>query len=315
MISLHSNLTGSVASRINKTTDQISGKIEKLSTGKRVNRAGDDVASLSISAKLDSKIKGLGQAKKNIMGAIGHLDVASGAMNATLDNLQRIRELFVQGSNGTNSVDELDALQREVNEIVKSQVDIADNTTVVVKEREWIPGLVADRSKIVGRGEFGLVGFLTDYQVGSEDGQSITFGTNTGGFMSMDPRRNGAAINAGIASADDYMDRLKIDGSSIDSYDGTSTSTTNPLEVIDTMIGNVTESISRVAATYSSMQARFNAVEAEELSLNKALSHFNDVDVAKTSSKLLKEQIKQQTASAVYSQANTQSQFVLGLIP
>lgn len=92
--------------------------IEKLSTGERLNGAGDDVASMSIAAKLDTDIRGIDQAQKNIMDAMGHMEVAEGGLLQSLENVQRIRELMVQGLNGTNSVEEKNMLQREINAIV-----------------------------------------------------------------------------------------------------------------------------------------------------------------------------------------------------
>jgi len=94
--------------------------IEKLSTGKRVNRAGDDVAALSISAKADSQIKGSSQAKKNIVGAMGILDEANTKLSTAFDLISNIRELYVQGLNGTNSQAEVDMIQRQIIEYQKS---------------------------------------------------------------------------------------------------------------------------------------------------------------------------------------------------
>jgi flagellin len=98
--------------------------IEKLSTGFRINRAADDAAGLSISEKLTSQIRGLEKAEQNIGDCISLVQTAEGALSIVQDNIQRIRELMVQGANGTNSENELAAIQREINARVTTVADI-----------------------------------------------------------------------------------------------------------------------------------------------------------------------------------------------
>ncbi|NQY81326.1 MAG: hypothetical protein HRT47_13540 [Candidatus Caenarcaniphilales bacterium] len=130
IVSLNTNTLTKVANRtLNHSTNKITSSVEKLSTGKRVNGAGDDIASLSIAAKLDTRIRGLDRAQKNIMDAMSDMEIAKGGLTATTDNLQNIRELFIQGINGTNSVAEKDMLQNQINELVLNvQTDIAFDT-------------------------------------------------------------------------------------------------------------------------------------------------------------------------------------------
>src|ERR1700737_3861880 len=80
-----------------------SKSVEKLSSGLRINRAGDDAAGLSISEKLRAQIKGLAQAQRNAQDGISLIQTAEGALNETHSILQRMRELGVQGANGTLS--------------------------------------------------------------------------------------------------------------------------------------------------------------------------------------------------------------------
>src|SRR3979411_2466868 len=101
-----------------------SKSVEKLSSGLRINRAGDDAAGLSISEKLRSQIKGLAQAQRNAQDGISLIQTAEGALNETHSILQRMRELGVQGANGTLSTDdkaaivsELTALGKEIDRI------------------------------------------------------------------------------------------------------------------------------------------------------------------------------------------------------
>ena len=102
--------------------------LEKLSSGLRVNRAGDDAAGLAISEKMRGQIRGLDMATKNAQDGISLIQTAEGALNETHSILQRMRELAVQSANDTNTNDDRDALQAEVKQL-NSEIDrIAKNT-------------------------------------------------------------------------------------------------------------------------------------------------------------------------------------------
>ncbi|MCH2228088.1 MAG: hypothetical protein MK033_09960 [Candidatus Caenarcaniphilales bacterium] len=100
----------------------------RLSTGKRVITAGDDAAGMTIAQRITSDVKAYRKTIQNQMDGISLIQVAEGQIQSMQDDLQRIRELMIQGANGTNGSDERDALQREINERVKNVEDIAANT-------------------------------------------------------------------------------------------------------------------------------------------------------------------------------------------
>jgi len=102
--------------------------MEKLSSGLRINRAGDDAAGLAISEKMRGQIRGLGQASRNAQDGISLLQTAEGALSETHSILQRMRELAVQSSNGTMTTEDRANLQTEVSQL-KTEIDrIADST-------------------------------------------------------------------------------------------------------------------------------------------------------------------------------------------
>lgn len=105
-----------------------SKSMEKLSSGLRINRAGDDAAGLAISEKMRGQIRGLDQASKNSQDAISMIQTAEGALNETHDILQRMRELSVQSSNDTNTDADRTSIQTEINQL-KDEVDRIGNTT------------------------------------------------------------------------------------------------------------------------------------------------------------------------------------------
>ncbi|NQY78707.1 MAG: flagellin [Candidatus Caenarcaniphilales bacterium] len=252
------------------------------------------------------------------------MDVATSAASQTLDHLQRIRELYVQGSNGTNSEDEANALQREINELVTAQIDLAENTTV--ETSAWQPGFgvngVRDRIVGIGIGAGSQIAttFGAMYQVGTENGEQLAFGSRNdanpgllGDFLiDLDPRLFSQGINDNTVVK---MDEILIPKASIGSQDGTTTTDPDTLASIDQMIENTTRMASYVGAKGESLKTRFDALEGEQISLNKMLSHVEDTDIGQESSNLVRNQIQQQTASSMLTQANIQKQFMLSLLP
>ncbi|WP_278523373.1 flagellinolysin [Clostridium cochlearium] len=106
-----------------------SGKAaEKLSSGLRINRAGDDAAGLAISEKMRAQIRGLEQASRNAQDAISLIQTAEGALNETHSIVQRMRELSVQAANDTNTEDDRNNIQKEINQLI-AEVDRIGNTT------------------------------------------------------------------------------------------------------------------------------------------------------------------------------------------
>jgi len=106
----------------------VSKSIEKLSSGYRINRAGDDAAGLAISEKMRGQIRGLNQASRNAQDAISLVQTAEGALNETHAILQRMRELAVQAANDTNTDSDRGELQKEIDQLTK-EIDRIANTT------------------------------------------------------------------------------------------------------------------------------------------------------------------------------------------
>jgi flagellin len=103
--------------------------IEKLSSGSRINRAGDDAAGLSISEKMRSQIRGLSQASRNAQDGVSLIQTAEGALNESHAILQRMRELAVQSASDTNVTADRAALNTEVGQLQEELTRIADKTT------------------------------------------------------------------------------------------------------------------------------------------------------------------------------------------
>jgi len=114
--------------RLTVNNTNLSKSLEKLSSGLRINRAGDDAAGLAISEKMRAQIKGLNQAQRNAQDGISLIQTAEGALNETHSMLQRMRELVVQANNGTNNSDDLKAIQDEINQLKTEITELANRT-------------------------------------------------------------------------------------------------------------------------------------------------------------------------------------------
>ena len=175
--------------------------IEKLSSGLRINRAGDDAAGLAISEKMRSQVRGLDMASKNAQDGISLIQTAEGALNETHSILQRMRELANQSANGTNTDADRSALQDEMNQLT-SEINRIGNTTEF------------NTQKLLNGG------------MASGDGAKVTKATSA--------TRELGAVTGGAISAGT---KIKVDGQTFDLF-GITTTGNDPATA--TALGNAT---------------------------------------------------------------------------
>lgn len=140
--------------QLGAATNSQSKSMEKLSSGLRINKAGDDAAGLAISEKMRGQIRGLDMASKNAQDGISLIQTAEGALNETHAILQRMRELAVQGANDTNVTEDRNAIQDELNQLMSEIDRIADTTEF-------------NTQNLLGGS------FSGTFQIGANDGQNI----------------------------------------------------------------------------------------------------------------------------------------------
>lgn len=128
MIINHNMAAMNTYNKLTANNNSISKSLEKLSSGLRINRAGDDAAGLAISEKMRGQIRGLDQASRNAQDSISLIQTAEGALNETHSILQRMRELAVQASNDTNSTTDRSEIQKEITQLT-NEIDRVANTT------------------------------------------------------------------------------------------------------------------------------------------------------------------------------------------
>jgi flagellin len=129
-------------SRLNNASNMQAKSLEKLSSGLRINKAGDDAAGLAISEKMRGQISGLNQASRNAQDGISLIQTAEGALNETHSMLQRVRELAVQSNNGTNTADDLSKIQLEITSL-STEIDAVSDRTEFNTQKLLAGGLGA----------------------------------------------------------------------------------------------------------------------------------------------------------------------------
>ena len=128
MVVQHNMQAANANRMLNVTTSAQSKSTEKLSSGYKINRAADDAAGLSISEKMRKQIKGLDRASTNAQDGVSAVQTAEGALTEVHSMLQRMNELAVQSANGTNSKDDRDAIQSEVDQLTKEINRVSETT-------------------------------------------------------------------------------------------------------------------------------------------------------------------------------------------
>ena len=167
MIIQHNMAAANTNRQLGITTGNLAKSTEKLSSGYKINRAGDNAAGLTISEKMRGQIRGLDQASTNAQDGISLIQTAEGALNETQAILQRMRELTVQAANDTNVSADRDAIQKELEALTNEVSRIAKETEF--NTMKLLNGSFASKN----------------LQVGANEGQSITFSIATMGATAL----------------------------------------------------------------------------------------------------------------------------------
>lgn len=271
--------------RLSLNTENASKSMEKLSSGQRINRAADDAAGLSISEKMRSQIRGLGQASRNAQDGISLVQTAEGALNEVSDMLVRAKELAVQASSGTYNASDLKAINDEYTAL-KSAID--DTATKTKFNGNTLLNLTSGSTTAGGaKGNYEVT-----IQIGVDKGDEVKI---TNGDIQ-------ATTASGLG--------LSKTGTGMSS----SAAAQNELAKIDTAIGKVNQLRSDYGAVQNRLEHTRNNVDTTTENLQAAESRVRDVDMAKEMMKFTKDNILTQAATSMLAQANQQPQGVLSLL-
>ncbi len=279
---INHNMSSLYADRVlNVSNDNMLKNIEKLSSGEKINRAGDDASGLAVSEKMRSQIRGLNQAGRNIENGVSFIQTTEGYLQETTDILQRIRELSVQSANGIYSSEDRMQIQVEVSQLVSEIDRIASQAQF--NGMNMLTGRFSQASNEV-----------MQFQIGANMDQNarVFIGTMT-------------ATALGLKGVQGQDDQITIS----DPEQANAT-----LGAVDNALLTVTKQRADLGAYQNRFEMAVNGINIAAENTQSAESRIRDTDMASQMVDFTKNQILTQSATAMLSQANSASQSVLALL-
>jgi flagellin len=281
---INHNMSSMFANRtLGLSNDQIQSNIEKLSSGEKINKAGDDASGLAVSEKMRSQIRGLNQANRNIENGVSFIQTTEGYLKETTDILQRVRELAVQSANGIYTDEDRMQIQVEVSQLVSEVDRIASQAQF--NGLNMLTGAFAKDS---------AAGRVMQFHIGANMDQNarVYIGTMTAQALGL----------KGAAGTDEQL----------------SVATPETANMAIGTVDNALLTVSKQRADLGAYQNRFEmasqgvAIAAENLQASESL--IRDTDMASAMVEYTKNQILTQSGTAMLAQANSQPQSVLALL-
>ena len=271
------NLAASVAQRsLGASQDNYAKQAERLATGLRINKAGDDAAGMAVSERLKNQVRGLNQAARNAQDGISMIQTAEGAMGEAHNILARMRELAIQSSNDTLTSTDRTNLQVEFSALY-SEIDRIATATQF------------NGTAILTGGSTSL-----SLQIGANNGNTVTLNvTPSSGFQ---PTR----LDASFTGA----------GASITTQSLASATIT----VLDSAVNAVSTARASLGAMQSRLESAGRSIAVASENAAAANSRIADADIAGSMSELVRAQILQQAGISVLAQANQAPSLVLQLL-
>jgi len=275
-----------------KASNLLATSMERLSTGKRINSAKDDAAGLAISSSMTSQIKGMNQGVRNANDGISMAQTAEGALDEVSNNLQRMRELEVQKSNGTYSDTDKANIKTEQDALAKQIDNVLKNTT--------FNGVALFSGTAGTNAGDPTVAKTVSIQAGANASDAITL--NLGTSLSEVAGGTVAAPTGGVGSV---VDSTTTAGKVVAAGD---------LAAYDKAISVVSNRRATLGASQNQLQSAVNNLTSNATNLSDAKSRIEDTDFSAETTALAKAQILSQASTAMLSQANQSQQSVLKLL-
>lgn len=279
---INHNMSAMYANRtLGNTSMDIAKDIEKLSSGQRINRAGDDASGLAVSEKLRGQIRGLNQATKNIENGVSFIQTSEGYLGETQDILHRMRELAVQGANGVYTSEDRMQIQVEVSQLVDEINRIASHAQF--------------NGMSIMTGRFAKNGpAVMQFQVGAnmDQNKQVFIGTMTAEALGL----KGAQGTAEMVTLEDPGKANQAIGR------------------LDTALKIVSKQRADLGAYQNRFEMAAKGVSVASENLQAAESRIRDTDMAGEMVNYVKNQILDRAGSAMLAQANTRSNNVMALL-
>ena len=283
---INHNMSALYASRVLKFQNkEVQENVEKLSSGLRINRAGDDASGLAVSEKLRSQIRGLNQAERNIENAVSFIQATEGYLGESHEILHRLRELAVQSANGIYSDEDRMQIQVEVSQLVDEINRIASHAQF--NGMNTLTGAFADPAR--GGPEIRSMYF----QVGAnmDQRERVFIGTMTAQALGLQSSEAGQSISI---STPDQANRA--------------------IGLVDSALTVVSKQRADLGAYQNRFEIAAKGVAVAAENMQAAESLIRDTDMAAESVQFVKNQILAQAGTAMLAQANLQGQTVLQLL-
>lgn len=307
-LSIRGNIPALFAQRsLDKTTVSLNKSIEKLSTGYRINRGGDDPAGLAVSERFRTQINGLKQAVKNIQDGISLVQVAEGGIEGIGDMLQRLRTLAVQSTNDTLTTNDRALVQLEFNQVL-TEIDRQVNT-VKFNTKVLLDG---SYSKVTTAGNSSV---SLQLQVGANKSETLSFfifttstkglgvnGLNVSGSQTTTVSLVSAIITTATASGSTQQGVV------------TRTGAESAISLLSTAITKINGLRAELGSIQNRLESTYQFTQVQQENQTAAESRIRDLDFASEIIDFTKQQILQQTGIASLSQANIGPQVVLSLL-
>jgi flagellin len=279
---INHNMSAINANRVLKFTEWNVGKqMEKLSSGERINKAGDDASGLAVSEKMRTQINGLRQAERNTEDGMSFVQTAEGYLNQTSQIIQRIRTLGIQAANGIYSAQDRQLIQVEVSALV-------DEVDRIASQAEF------NRFKIL-TGEFSRVNGKASmwFHLGPNQNQRerVFIGTMTAQAFKF--RDNTGKISVSLSTPRGANDAIGI--------------MDNALQILAKQRSDLGAYYNRLEMTAKGLMTAYENIQAAE-------SRIRDADMAEEMVEMTKNQVLVQSGTSMLAQANVRSQSVLRLL-
>jgi flagellin len=283
---INHNLSAMFANRsLGITNDHVAKNNEKLSSGLRINRAGDDASGLAVSEKMRSQIRGLNQASTNAQNAISFIQTTEGYLQESQDILQRLRELAVQSANGVYTAEDRMQIQVEVSALI-DEVD-----------------------RIASHAQFNGMNMLTGRFANPSGGNTVTASMWFHIGANMDQREQ-AFISTMTAAALGLRDAGDLSIMSFETPDEAN----RAIGTLDSALKRVSKQRADLGAYQNRLEHAIRGIDIGAENLQAAESRIRDTDMASEMVEFTKNQILMQSGTAMLAQANQRGQTVLQLL-
>ena len=288
--------------KLAKATHSLDTTYKRLSSGYRINSAKDDAAGLQISDRLTSQINGLKQGNRNANDGIALAQTAEGALDEVHTMLQRIRTLSVQSANGTNTTEDRVSIQGEVSQLCAEINRIACKTTFGGSE-------ILSGNTTKGQTLLDKTTGKVDFQVGANANDKISIDLTSGFTVAQMAGANAAKDDSAIQEGDADG---KAHGKSFSVC--TAENAQKTLASIDKFIGYVDKKRGEFGAIQNRLESTISNQSNIAENESDARSRIRDTDYAEEAANLSQQNIIQQAATSMLTQANSRPQIALSLL-